>query len=134
MTLHVYCEHQCAGCQAFFIPFAPGLDCPRCGRPSEESFDYVPQAAASLRFNLEAYGSYQPPAWYVGSLGDHCLRLLFGLFEAFRTREDQAETFEACLERRLGAMDWGEQPYLRDHVRALALQVRAASQESRDGS
>jgi len=130
MTWHVPYEHRCGGCQAFFIPYAPGVNCPKCGRASSEVFDFVPQAAASLRLNLKNYGGYLPPAWYVGSLGDHCLRLLFTGFEAFRTREDPAETFEACLDRKLAAMDWGEQFYLLGHVRDLALKVRARLEET----
>ena len=77
MTVHVHYEHRCAGCGAFFIPYEPGLPCPKCAAPAAEAFDFIPQAAASLRFNLQSYGGYLPPAWYVGSLGDHCLRLLF---------------------------------------------------------
>jgi hypothetical protein len=130
MTLHVYYEHQCAGCQAFFIPYQPGVRCPKCGQAAAEVFDFVPQAASSLRFNLASYGSYLPPAWYVGSLGDHCLRLLFAAFEAYRTRADQAEGFADCLERKLTSMQWGEQTYMLGHVRDIALKVRAALEES----
>jgi hypothetical protein len=125
MTLHVYYEHQCAGCRAYYIPYAPGVACPRCGRREAQVFDFVPQAAASLRFNLESYGSYLPPAWYSGSLGDHCLRLLFAAFEAYRTRPDPAEGFADCLERKLAAMEWGDQLYLLGHVRDIALKVQA---------
>ena len=133
MTVHVRYEHQCPGCRAHYIPYAPGVPCPQCERPSQESFDFVPQAAASLRFNLRTYGSYLPPAWYVGSLGDHCLRLLFAAFESFRTRADVSESFAACVERKLSAMDWGEQGYLRGHMRDIALQVHSAMSESRHG-
>lgn len=129
MTVHVHYEHRCAGCSAFFIPYAPGVSCPKCGRAAAEVFDFIPQAAASLRFNLESYGSYLPPAWYVGSLGDHCLRLLFSAFEAWRTRPDPAEGFESCLERKLGAMEWGDQIYMLAHVRDLAAAARAALEE-----
>ena len=67
MTVHVRYEHKCAACQAFYIPYAPGVACPQCGRQESEVFDFVPQAVESLRFNLRSYGSYLPPAWYVGS-------------------------------------------------------------------
>jgi len=131
VTLHVSYDHACGGCGAFFIPFAPQESCPRCGRPATETFDFVPQAVASLRFNLETYGQYLPPAWYVGSLGDHCLRLLFMVFDGFRTKDDPAEPFEVYLDRRLAAMGWGEQPYLQVHVRSLALKVRAVMEQVR---
>jgi hypothetical protein len=130
VTVHVYYEHKCAGCQAFYIPYAPGVACPKCGRQESEVFDFIPQAVASLRFNLMTYGSYLPPAWYAGSLGDHCLRLLFAAFEAYRTRPDQAESFADCLERKLTAMEWGEQVYMLGHLRDIALKVRAVLEES----
>jgi hypothetical protein len=66
----------------------------------------------------------------VGSLGDHCLRLLFTAFEAYRTRLDPAEGFTECLERKLAAMDWGDQLYMLGHVRDIALEVRAELEES----
>ena len=130
MTVHVHYEHRCAGCGAFFIPYEPGLPCPKCAAPAAEDFDFVPQAAASLRFNLQSYGSYLPPAWYVGSLGDHCLRLLFSAFEAWRTRPDPSESFDSALERKLGAMEWGDQLYMLGHVRDIARRVREELQRT----
>lgn len=125
MTLHVPCDHACAGCGALFIPYAEGAACPKCGRAADRFVDFIPQAAASLRRNLGAEGGYLPRAWYVGSLGDHVLKLLFIVFEGFRTSAGAAP-FEAYLDRKLGAMNWGDQPYLRDHVRDIARRVRAA--------
>ena len=130
MTIHVYYEHRCGACGAFYIPFAPGVACPKCGRIEGEVFDFAAQAASSLRFNLQAYGKYLPPAWYVGSLGDHCLRLLFRIFEGFRTRADPSVEFPAFLDRELAVMDWGEQPYFEKHVRDLALKVRSVLEEA----
>ncbi|HAM36734.1 MAG TPA: hypothetical protein DEB40_01500 [Elusimicrobia bacterium] len=124
MTLHVSCGYQCLGCGAFYLPFAPGVLCPKCGKTGDQTIDFVPQAAQSLRFNLQSYGSYWPAAWYVGSLGDHVLKLLFMVFEGFRKSGYAEERFEAYLEERLSAMDWAEQSYLKDHVRVIAVAVR----------
>lgn len=133
MTRHVPYDHECPGCGACFIPFEAGLPCPRCGRAAAEAFDFMPQAVASLRFNLDAAGSFLPRAWYVGSLGDHVLKLLFIVFEGFRGRDAAAreEPFDAYLDRALGAMRWGDQDYLRTHVRDIARRVRAMMEEER---
>lgn len=87
----------------------------------EERFDYIPKAVASLRYNLRAGGSYIPPAWWVGSLGDHILYILFHLFERFR-RERDIE-FEAFADDWLAASEWGDQKYLMRHVYTIALRV-----------
>lgn len=123
MTLHVVYSHECGGCGAFYIPFDKDVPCPRCGLVEAERFDYIPQAAASMRYNLESGGRYTPGAWWVGSLGDHILHLLFGLFDAYEAQRGQAE-FEPFVTDRLARMDWGDQEYLRDHVRDIALCVR----------
>ncbi len=48
---------------------------------STPSWTRRPNPAA---YNLHSYGSYQPPAWYVGSLGDHVLNIVFSLLEQDR--------------------------------------------------
>jgi hypothetical protein len=121
MTMHVVYSHECPGCKAYYIPYDADVPCPRCGAVEEERFDYVPQAAASMRFNRENYGSYTPGAWWVGSLGDHVLRLLFGLFDAYEGQPERP--FAQYLDQRLAAMEWGDQAYLRDHLRGIALRV-----------
>jgi hypothetical protein len=123
MTLHVVYSHQCGHCAAFYIPY-DAVPCPRCGTVEQERFDYIPQAAASMRYNKEGGGSYTPPAWWVGSLGDHILSLLFGLFDGYETA-GPGQGFESYLSERLAAMRWGDQEYLRDHVRDIALRIRA---------
>jgi hypothetical protein len=122
MTLHVVYTHQCSACQAFYIPYE-SVPCPRCGAVEEERFDYIPQAAASLQFNKQG-GSYTPPAWWVGSLGDHILSLLFRLFDAY-DQSGTAQSFADFVAEQLGQMQWGDQEYLRDHVRGIAVRVRA---------
>lgn len=122
MTLHVVYTHQCAACQAFYIPH-DDVPCPRCGVFEEERFDYIPQAASSMRYNRDSYGAYTPPAWWVGSLGDHILSVLFGLFDGYEPVAT-SEDFETYLSDQLGRMNWGEQEYLCDHIKAIAVRVR----------
>ncbi len=122
MTLHIPYSHQCGSCQAFYIPYDETVPCPRCGTVETERFPYIPQAAGSVRFNLDSYGSYVPPAWYTGSLGDHILYILFNLFEGHRQQGESVDftEFSAIM---LGRMDWGDQAYLRQHVQDIALRV-----------
>lgn len=89
MTLHVTYEHQCPKCAAYYIPYDEVVPCPQCGLIVKDRFDYIEQAAVSMRFNKRE-GSYIPSipsAWLVGSLGDHILSLLFLIFDAY---EDEA--------------------------------------------
>lgn len=122
MTLHVVYNHECPDCGAYYIPYGEDVACPRCGLVEEERFDYIPQAAESVRFNLETYGSYVPPAWWVGSLGDHILLILFHLFETYR-KEKENRPFGDFATAMLDQMAWGEQEYLKGHVCAIAMEV-----------
>jgi hypothetical protein len=122
MTLHVVYTHQCGACQAFYIPY-DDVPCPRCGQTEAERFDYIPQAAASMRYNKETGGSYTPPAWWVSSLGDHILSLLFALFDGFSERH-QHRSFDEYLSARLNEMTWGDQEYLKGHLEGIARRVR----------
>lgn len=123
MTMHVVYSHECGACQAYYIPYDADVPCPRCGVVEPDRFDYIPQAAASMRANKQSGGSYTPGAWWVGSLGDHILLQLFGLFDGFEAQRGQA-AFEPYLDDALGRMQWGDQEYLRSHLRGIALRVR----------
>jgi hypothetical protein len=124
MTMHVVYSHECGGCKAFYIPYDAEVPCPRCGIVELERFDYIPLAAASMRVNKDHGGSYTPGAWWVGSLGDHILSVLFGLFDSYEAQQGQV-AFEPFLDDALQRMQWGEQEYLRGHVRGIAMRVRA---------
>ena len=123
MTMHVVYSHECPNCKAYYIPYDADVPCPQCGQIEEERFDYIPQAAASMQVNKDSGGSYTPGAWWVGSLGDHILHLLFGLFDAYEAQRGQAP-FEQFLDQRLAEMGWGDQEYMRTHLRGIALRVR----------
>lgn len=121
MTLHVRYSHQCPNCDAHFIPYDSDVLCPNCGQPPDidDVFPFIGRAAASVNFNLASYGSYVPPAWYIGSLGDHFLYILFGLFEAYRQAGRPAD-FPEFSAMYLNRPNWGDQAYLRDHIGAIA--------------
>ena len=123
MSYHVHFNHECEKCGAFYIPFDREVPCPRCGIIEKKRFDYVTEAANSARFNLNSRGAYVPAAWYVGSLGDHILYILFGLLDAYRT-DASGRPFAEIARDALARMDWGDQFYLRDHIHAIACRVR----------
>jgi hypothetical protein len=76
-----------------------------------------------MGINKHSRGRYTPGAWWVGSLGDHLLYLLFGLFDGFEAQHGQL-AFEAYLDDALGRMQWGDQEYMRGHLRGIAVRIR----------
>src|SRR5262245_55607438 len=97
MTMHVVYSHECGACGAYYIPYDIDVPCPKCGIIERARFDYIPQAVASMQVNKESGGAYTPGAWWVGSLGDHILSLLFGLFDAYEAQRGQV-AFEAFMD------------------------------------
>lgn len=122
MTLHIPFDHQCPKCSAHYIPYDDAVPCPNCGHVEPERFDFIPQAVASARYNLETYQSYLPGAWYIGSFGDHILKILFGLLEDYKEGPKQP-SFPDFAQTRLAQLDWGKQTYLRDHILSIAVRV-----------
>jgi hypothetical protein len=120
MTLHVVYDHECEACGAIYVPYDDDVPCPKCGLVEEDRFDFIPEAVVSLRFN-KFHGSYRPPAWWVGSLGDHILNLLFGLLDTYE--EEKPDSFREFVASRLAKIDWGDQEYLQNHVLGIALRV-----------
>jgi hypothetical protein len=123
MTMHVVYTHECGTCKAYYIPYDSDVPCPRCGAVEQERFDYIPQAVTSMQVNKTSGGTYTPGAWWVGSLGDHILSVLFGLFDRYESQQGQMP-FELFIENALEGMTWGDQDYLRPHFRGIALRVR----------
>src|SRR5687767_1949374 len=124
MTLHVHYSHQCRACDAHYIPYDTDVPCPRCGAVEAKRFDFIPRAVESIRYNKERYGSYVPPGWWVGSLADHILLTLFQLFHRYEATGG-ATSFEVFASNQLGQVNWDDQQYLKGHVLAIALRLRA---------
>jgi len=120
MTLHIHYDHECPKCEAFYIPYDDRIPCPNCGLIESERIDYIEQATNSMQFN-KADGRYTPGAWYVGSLGDHVLNLLFPLFDAYD--EEKPDDFEAFAASFLGQMGWDDQLYLEKHILGIAVRL-----------
>lgn len=132
MTLHIHYTHQCAQCEAFYIPYHAVVACPRCGAQENEPFsDFILQAANSALYNQSAsalFGhgeSFVPGAWFSASLGDHILQLLFGVLEQHRLQKDDADalSFDQVARRAVDTMKWGNQEYLQEHFYQIALEV-----------
>ena len=125
MSLHIPYTHQCPQCSAFYIPYDETVRCPRCGAQEDKSevFEaFIRQAAHSAEFNLNSLGSYIPPAWWVGTFGDHILHLLFKILEAHRITEG-SKPFAEVARQAVDQMDWGNQEYVREHLYQIALRV-----------
>jgi len=122
MTLHIVYDHQCPRCGAFYIPYDEAVPCPNCGEIEEERLDYIPRVVASLEYNMKMTGSYMPAAWWVGSLGDHILYVLFQLFDRYR-KEGAGGDFGAFADDVLAAYQWGEQKYMMRHIYMIAVRV-----------
>jgi rubredoxin len=122
MTLHIYSDHRCSQCEARYVPYDKAVPCPRCGLVEESRFDFVPRAVSSARINLREQGSYQPAAWAVSCYADHLMMLLFMILERHRKgvpRRPFDEVARECVE----TMDWGDQPYGKQHLYGMALRV-----------
>lgn len=121
MTLHIHYNHQCAQCGAYYIPYGNDVPCPRCGIMEQERYNFIPQAVESAYYNLKSQHSYTPMAWYVGSLGDHILYLMFPILEQHRLSPTQS--FNEVAWNMVQKMNFGEQEYLRDHLYSILILV-----------
>jgi hypothetical protein len=121
MSIHVAFNHQCKQCGAFYVPYDTDIPCPKCGIIEDERFDYIHRAAYSLRMNKMLSGAYTPGAWYVGSLGDHILHLLFPLFDAYEKEHDKP--FNEFAAAWFSDNDWKDQQYLQGHIIGIAIRL-----------
>lgn len=128
--MHVVYDHKCLGCGAHYIPFEEDIVCPKCNLMEPEIFDYIPQAVASMKIN-KAQGKYMPGAWWVGSLGDHILHIMFNLFDEF---EQQNEEFSVFARNYLSQMEWGDQAYFQAHVLEIAIRIYGELYSSEDSA
>ena len=83
MTIKSQIEYQCPACQLVWLPFAAGLNCPRCGRivPDSEVTAILFETLESARFNKRLYGKFDVEYWTARRRGDDYLRWAFKAFE-----------------------------------------------------
>ena len=121
MTLHIMYNHKCPKCGAYYIPYDENVPCPNCGYMEKDRFDFIPRAVKSLKFNHEAYGSYIPFAWWISSLGDYIMDILFSLFQDFE--DSGAEDFSKFAREFLSKINWKDHKYMEEHIYNIAMRV-----------
>lgn len=121
MSLHIYYDHQCPECEAYYIPYSDTVVCPKCGFKEDEVYDIIPELTRSAQYQMDTMGFYTPIAWWVGSFGDHVALVIFELLDrcSFKKEED----FEAIASDFFDKRDWGNQLYLKGHIRDIAYLV-----------
>jgi len=128
MSLHIMYDHQCSNCEAFYIPYKEGIVCPNCGLSEEETYDIIPQLANSAQYQIDMHGFYTPIAWWTGSFGDHVALLIFQVLDAFY--KDERDNFEEVAKEYLDKAKWGNQLYMKNHIRDLSYRVYLAIKNS----
>jgi hypothetical protein len=113
---------MCPKCKAYYIPYEKNIPCPRCGHLERKHVNFINKAVDSAIFNLELYGSYFPPFWYEGSLGDHVLRIIFILLERHKM-DPNGKSFNDVARETLEQMEWKDQQYLKNHIYSIAKKV-----------
>lgn len=118
MSLHIYYDHQCPECQAHYVPYSDAVVCPRCGFKEDTVDNIIPQLVYSAQYQMDTMGFYTPIAWWVGSFGDHVAFVIFELLDrcSFKKEED----FDAIATDFFDNRDWGDQLYLKEHIRDIA--------------
>ena len=122
MTLHIVYNHKCPECSAYYIPYDKDIPCPRCGLVEKGRYDYISRVLDSMKYNKDLSGCYTPGAWWSGSLGDHILFILFGVFDEFE-RTGESANFARFANESLSEMQWGDQDYLCGHVQGIAMRI-----------
>ena len=134
MTLHIHYDHACSECGTEYIPFDDDIPCPKCGAlESDRATGFVSRAADSALYNLEEQGSYQPMAWFAGSLGDHTLLYLFGLLESYRKGQSD-KRFDSFAREHVYASEWGENEHLKENTYRLACRVHEEIERQNRGA
>ena len=114
-------DHQCSKCEAYYIPYEKGIVCPNCGLDEEEIYDIVPKLANSANYQMDTMGFYTPIAWWTGSFGDHVALLIFQVLDAYNAQKEKSFP-EFALEY-FDKSKWGNQLYMKEHIRALSYKV-----------
>jgi len=113
--------HQCSKCEAFYIPYEKDIVCPNCGLNESEIYDIVTAICNSANYQRNRYGLYIPPAWRIGSFGDHLALLIFKVLDAFNAQKEKK--FEEFSLNFFDNVTWGEQLYLKNYVYELSTKV-----------
>jgi hypothetical protein len=121
MTYHIRVpETQCKKCSVLVIPFRKNFCCPNCGEPIDDYYDFIPEIVGSMLYHKERYGSFNPPAWFKGSLAEEIQGIVFKLFDSLEQKKPaDPATF---LVGRLNEADWGDDTF-RKYIQEIVLAV-----------
>jgi len=113
MAWHSTYTSKCPGCAEPYISYAPGVNCPKCGKEAEESYDIIGEALKGSWLNLELCGRILPPDYKVSTLGDHYLRLSFLVLQIFL--DQGSDDAEGTVREIIPHINFGGRDYLRPH-------------------
>ena len=122
MTLHIGYEYVCKNCGYKFIPYKEKSLCPHCGFPADETFDFIPRAIKSIKFNIKEVGSIHPGVWLVGSFADEILEHVFEILDTYDKTYPKPEFNEFAglvLEQRIPE----HEKFLRKHVLEILKEI-----------
>lgn len=123
MSLHIIYTHQCSNCEAYYIPYAKGVKCPRCGieEDDKEAYEVISQIVESANYQKSRYGVYTPLAWWNGSYADHIAFYLFKLFDKY-DKQKEKDFNEFSLDFIMNSQ-WKDQEYAKHHIYDIAQEV-----------
>jgi len=123
MPIHLsYQGTICSSCGTDFISYPQNNHCPKCGRSSDESCDFIVATIATMKDHKQVYGQYFPETWFSGSTADLVQGIIFELFDNLEI--EKPKDINDFLLRQLKAVEWEEdQKHLASQINQIALQV-----------
>lgn len=121
MSMHIMYTHQCSSCEAYYLPYKKGVNCPKCGLEAEEVYEVISELAKSANYQFGMNGYYTPLAWWNGSYADNVALFLFKLFDAYF--EQNAKSFEDFSYEYINVKTWEEDEYVKGHIYEISCEV-----------
>jgi len=103
-----------------YIPFKKGFVCPKCGEPTGEFYDFIPELISSMKGNKRKEGSYTPSAWAYLDFSDYVQFPIFNLFDCLEAEMPENEI--EYINNWFAKNQWGEECF-GNHVKEIALLV-----------
>jgi hypothetical protein len=127
MSIHCHKpNYQCPSCQSFLLPYKKGILCPNCDKVinDEDTTEYlnvVDFIASSMKLHKWKHGSYFPGAFATFDFMDNVQGIIYQIFDSME--EAKPEDKEEYLISMLDKMGWGNQKYLKTHIKDIALEI-----------
>lgn len=120
MSLHIMYDHQCSDCEAYYIPY-DNVPCPNCGKVEDERTSIISMITYSANYQKDCFNRYTPIAWWTGSFGDYVALKVFHVLDNFYSQDNK--DFTAVSQEYVNQLKWGNQLYLKNHIRDIAEKV-----------